>query len=161
MTPATHNEAPVATAVDRAGAVRLKAAYLVAGAGDWFRQRPGQGRGRLLEQQLATATDPALREQLESFRGQVVCLACGGNRLRPEALGVRLKGQNIAEVCRLSIGEAGKFFAAMEFGGDDLAIARPILREIEARLQFLQNVGLDYLTLDRASDTLSCVPPGP
>jgi excinuclease ABC subunit A len=109
----------------------------------------------LLEQELATATDPARRDQLESFRGQVICVTCGGARLRPEALGVRLQAQNIAEICCLSIGEADKFFAALKFHGDDSAIAQPILREINARLRFLQKVGLGYLTLDRASDTLS------
>jgi excinuclease ABC subunit A len=109
----------------------------------------------LLEQEFSTTTDPARQEQLESFRGHVVCPDCGGARLRPEALGVRLRGQNIAELCRFSIGDASKFFAALEFYGDDLAISQPILREITSRLRFLQKVGLDYLTLDRPSDTLS------
>jgi excinuclease ABC subunit A len=109
----------------------------------------------LLEQEFVTATDPARQEQLETFRGHVACGDCGGDRLRPEALGVRVGGKTIAQVCRLSIAEARYFFAELKFFGDDVQISQPILSEIIARLGFLQKVGLDYLTLDRPSDTLS------
>ena len=114
----------------------------------------------LLEQEYVTATDPARREQLEAFRGQVPCAACGGARLRPEALGVRIAGRNIAEVCRLSIGEGRELFAGLRrrrqlrISQTQPDIAEPILREIAARLGFLEKVGLDYLTLDRPADTL-------
>jgi excinuclease ABC subunit A len=143
----------------------------------------------LLEQELATATDVARQEQLEAFRGHVTCTSCNGARLRPEALAVRIAGQNIADVCRQSIGDARQFFAGLEetvvrrkepggrasgveqhgpdsgvlSGGpgswllapDSFLVAQPILREITSRLGFLHKVGLDYLTLDRPSDTLS------
>jgi excinuclease ABC subunit A len=124
----------------------------------------------LLEQEFVTATDPARQEHLEAFRGHVVCTACGGARLRPEALGVRIAGKNIAEICALSIADAGKFFDRLAEAAqpglrptpdsrplipDSWPIAEPILREITARLGFLQKVGLDYLSVDRPSDTLS------
>ncbi|MBW8884429.1 MAG: ABC-ATPase UvrA, partial [Planctomycetia bacterium] len=117
----------------------------------------------LLEQDLATATDPARREQLESFRGHVTCTVCRGARLRPEALAVRLDGKNISEGCALSISDARQFFdhlsallpAAHSPNLPLVEIATPILHEITSRLKFLQNVGLDFLTLDRPSDTLS------
>jgi excinuclease ABC subunit A len=111
----------------------------------------------LLAQELATTPDPARQEQLEAFRGHVVCASCRGARLRPEALGVHLGGKNIAEACHLAVADAASFFHGLSgaFFGDDERIARPLLREIASRLSFLQKVGLDYLTLDRASDTLS------
>ena len=107
----------------------------------------------LLEQEYVTAADPARREQLETFRGHVACLACGGTRLRPEALGVRIAGQSIAEVCALSVEDARTFFA--ELADLPADIAQPLLAEITARLGFLHKVGLDYLTLDRPTETLS------
>jgi excinuclease ABC subunit A len=109
----------------------------------------------LLEQEYVTATDSARQEQLELFRGHVTCPACGGTRLRREALGVRIAGQNIAELCQRSIANARQWAGSLQFFGDDIPISQPILHEITARLGFLQKVGLEYLTLDRASDTLS------
>src|SRR5437764_57160 len=121
------------------------------------------GLTTLLEQEYVTATDAVRREQLELFRGHVACPACGGTRLRPEALGVRIAGKNIAEVCRLSIAQARTWFDELtqevqspEYSvASTLPVAQPILTEITARLSFLQKVGLDYVTLDRPSDTLS------
>jgi excinuclease ABC subunit A len=119
----------------------------------------------LLEQEYVTATDAVRREELESFRGHVTCAACSGARLRPEALSVRIAGRNIAEVCHLSIADARALFANLASSIQnpksriqnlpDPQIAAPLLQEITARLGFLEKVGLDYLTLDRASDTLS------
>jgi excinuclease ABC subunit A len=109
----------------------------------------------LLEQELATATDETRREELEALRGHVVCQSCGGSRLRKEALGVRIGGQNMLDITRQSILAAKRFFAGLHFGGHDQEIAKPILSEIQKRLQFLERVGLGYLTLGRASDTLS------
>jgi excinuclease ABC subunit A len=121
------------------------------------------GLWTLLEQELVTAIVPARREQLESFRGHVTCTSCRGARLRPEALAVCLAGKNIAEVCSLSIADAHEFFhqfsASLPLSHSPslplAQIASPILHEVTSRLKFLQNVGLDYVTLDRTSDTLS------
>jgi excinuclease ABC subunit A len=83
------------------------------------------------------------------------CTACGGARLRPESLAVRVGGLTIAEVSRLSVAAALEFFASVELSPQELEIARLLLKEIRDRLGFLLQVGLDYLTLDRTSATLS------
>ncbi|QDU27892.1 UvrABC system protein A [Anatilimnocola aggregata] len=109
----------------------------------------------LLEQELATATDEARREQLEAYRGQISCQECGGSRLRREALGVRVAGKTIHEITQQSIYAAAAFFQGLHYAGHDQQIAKPILQEIRSRLGFLQQVGLGYLTLARSSDSLS------
>jgi excinuclease ABC subunit A len=109
----------------------------------------------LLEKEYATATDEGRQKQLEHFRGAVTCAACGGSRLRKEASGVRVDGKAIHEITRLSVGDARGFFADLTFREQDQPIAQPLLTEISRRLEFLQKVGVDYLTLDRAADTLS------
>jgi excinuclease ABC subunit A len=109
----------------------------------------------LLEQELATATDETRREELEALRGHVICSACSGSRLRPEALGVRIDGRNMLDITQQAISSAREFFAGLTFGGQDQEIARPIVAEIIKRLEFLERVGLGYLTLGRGSDTLS------
>ena len=109
----------------------------------------------LLEKEYATATRPAPRQRLEGFRGSVVCAACGGSRLRPEARNVRFAGRAIQEIAALSVQRATSFFAEVEVHPDDLPIYQPLADEIQNRLAFLAKVGLDYLTLDRPADTLS------
>ncbi|GAB7387979.1 excinuclease ABC subunit UvrA [Bacillaceae bacterium] len=96
-----------------------------------------------------------IREQLESYMSQKPCPACNGYRLRPESLAVRINGKNIAYVTDLSVAEAERFFAELQLSEKEMAIARQILKEIRSRLQFLINVGLDYLTLSRSAGTLS------
>jgi excinuclease ABC subunit A len=86
---------------------------------------------------------------------QAPCPACGGQRLRPEALAVRFRGRSIAELSALSIAEAAAFFARLELTSREAAIGTDLLAEIRSRLGFLQRLGLDYLTLDRAAPTLS------
>jgi excinuclease ABC subunit A len=83
------------------------------------------------------------------------CPACGGARLRPEALAVTWHGRSIAEHARLTVAEAHAAFAGLELAGREAQIARDVLPEIVNRLAFLREVGLDYLTLDRAAPTLS------
>ncbi len=97
----------------------------------------------------------SIREWIESFMNQIPCPTCQGARLRKEALGVKINGLNIAEVTRLNIKAALAFFQNLTLSEKEEIIARQILKEIRARLQFLQDVGLDYLTLDRAAGTLS------
>jgi len=96
-----------------------------------------------------------MREWMEGFMRNKVCDACGGKRLRPESLAVKVADKNIADISAMSIKEAVKFFNEIELSETQMAIARQILKEILARLQFLSNVGIDYLTLDRAAGTLS------
>jgi excinuclease ABC subunit A len=103
-------------------------------------------------------TDSAwVREELGRFQSETPCEACEGYRLKPEALAVRIDARHIGEVSRLSIREAGAWFTGLEarLTPKQMEIARRILKEINDRLRFLVNVGLDYLNLSRASGTLS------
>jgi excinuclease ABC subunit A len=86
---------------------------------------------------------------------EVPCPTCKGTRLRPESLAVTIAGRNIAEVAAMSVGEAASFFTGLELSDRDAFIAARVLKEINARLGFLLDVGLDYLTVDRASATLA------
>ncbi|MCB0969189.1 MAG: excinuclease ABC subunit UvrA, partial [Ilumatobacter sp.] len=95
------------------------------------------------------------REQFEGYMREVPCHACGGARLKPFTLAVTVGGKNIAEVCDLSIGESAKFLAALELSERDRLIAERVTKEVNARLGFLLDVGLDYLTLSRSAGTLA------
>ena len=92
---------------------------------------------------------------LSRYSGKTVCRACGGSRLRPEALYVKIGGKNIHELMSLPIGELVRFFDALELDDYDRTIAERPLREIRSRLRYICDVGLSYLTLNRASNTLS------
>ncbi len=96
-----------------------------------------------------------VRVFLSRFRGYAKCPECGGTRLRAEARAVRVAGKAITEVCKLTVKEARAFFSTLELSEGHLKIADRILEEIRTRLQFLDEVGLDYLTLDRLTSTLS------
>jgi len=96
-----------------------------------------------------------VRVFLSRYRGYSDCPECGGSRLRKEALWVRVGEKNLAEVLRMSIGEAQEFFARLELEPEEAAIAELPLTEIRQRLKFLNDVGLDYITLDRLTGTLS------
>ena len=98
-----------------------------------------------------------VREELAKYQGERACEACRGDRLRPEALAVKVGERSISEAARLSVGAAVAWFEALEptLGAKQQEIAYRILKEIKERLRFLDDVGLDYLTLSRASATLS------
>ncbi|HEX4998827.1 MAG TPA: excinuclease ABC subunit UvrA [Terriglobia bacterium] len=96
-----------------------------------------------------------VRVFLSRYRGYTTCPECGGSRLRQEALAVYVGEKNVADVCRMTIGESHRFFDAIRLGEADTKIAERILWEIRSRLRFLNDVGLEYLTLDRLSSTLS------
>ncbi|MFV2174776.1 excinuclease ABC subunit UvrA [Actinomadura sp. LOL_016] len=95
------------------------------------------------------------RDKFEGYMREIPCPTCKGARLKPEILSVTMGGMSIAEVAALPIGECAKFLLAMELNDRDKQIAERVLKEINARLGFLLDVGLDYLTLDRASATLA------
>jgi excinuclease ABC subunit A len=97
----------------------------------------------------------AIRRWIETFMTSRPCPACGGSRLRPESLSVTLAGSTIADVSALTIERAIDFFGALPFAGNTRIIGEPLVREIVARLRFLANVGLTYLTLDRSAGTLA------
>ena len=96
-----------------------------------------------------------VRVFLSRYRGYLTCPECQGARLRREARDVRVGGRTIDTVCSLTVREADGFFAGLQLGEKDAAVADKVLREIRKRLGFLKDVGLDYLTLDRLSSTLS------
>ncbi|WP_309130180.1 excinuclease ABC subunit UvrA [Brevibacterium sp.] len=95
------------------------------------------------------------RERYESYMREIPCASCQGTRLKPEALAVKVGGRSIAEVAELALDEAAEFLGAMELSGRDAAVAAQVMKEINARLGFLLDVGLEYLSLNRAAGTLS------
>lgn len=96
-----------------------------------------------------------VRAFLSRYRGYSACPDCGGSRLRPEALYLRIHGNTIADVARMNIREALDFFEELQLTAEEAGIATRILVEIRQRLRFLNDVGLEYLTLDRLANTLS------
>jgi excinuclease ABC subunit A len=96
-----------------------------------------------------------VRVFLSRYRGYTICPECKGTRLRSEARNIYIAGKNIGDVCRMTIRESNDFFAGVELTPSQMEIADRILWEIRSRLRFLNDVGLQYLTLDRLSSTLS------
>ena len=96
-----------------------------------------------------------VRVFLSRYRGYSLCSACGGTRLRAEARQVKINGKNICEVCSMTVEEAARFFGQLILSTQQAAIAEKLLIELRERLRFLNEVGLEYLTLDRLASTLS------
>ena len=96
-----------------------------------------------------------VRVFLSRYRGYATCPECSGTRLRPEARAVRVAGRSITEITKLTVKEARTFFSTLVLSELQAKVAEKILEEIRSRLQFLDEVGLDYLTLDRLTSTLS------
>lgn len=96
-----------------------------------------------------------VRVFLSRYRGYATCTECGGTRLRQEARAVRVAGKPITEACAMTVAEARAFFYGMELSPAETVIAGKVLEEVQHRLRFLDEVGLDYLTLDRLTSTLS------
>ncbi len=96
-----------------------------------------------------------VRVFLSKYRGYTTCPECGGGRLRVEARDVKVGGRSLPEICALSIRDAAAFFNALELSEEQNAIADRLLKEVRSRLKFLDEVGLDYLTLNRLAATLS------
>lgn len=114
-----------------------------------------EGVVRNVERRFKETTSDYVREQMEKYMAQQACPSCKGYRLKPETLAVKVADKHIGEVTQYSIQEANTFFKELDLTEKDMQIARLVLREIEERLGFLVNVGLDYLTLSRAAGTLS------
>ena len=119
-----------------------------------------EGAISYLERRHAETESDTNRERLEGFMREVPCPVCGGTRLKPVILGVQLSSErygpkNIAEVCALSIAEAADYLADLDMTERERQIGERVLKEINERLRFLLDVGLDYLALDRAAGSLS------
>lgn len=114
-----------------------------------------EGVVRNVERRFKETTSDYVREQMEKYMAQQACPSCKGYRLKPETLAVKIADQHIGQVTEYSIQDADTFFKELDLSEKDMQIAKLVLREIEERLGFLVNVGLDYLTLNRAAGTLS------
>jgi len=109
----------------------------------------------VLEYRFENTDSDAVKKRIMQYMSVLPCTACGGARLRPESLAVRVAGRSISEICTLSVAEAANFFSSLKFDKERRVIARQLLREIRGRLRFMADVGLSYLTLDRSSGTLA------
>ena len=126
--------------------------------GSWgagaFRMRYEGAVNSMMRRMRETQSED-MREYYQRFLSNRPCSACGGRRVRSEALGVRIAGKNIAEATALSVEAALEYFAHLGLKGSEATIAAELLKEIQSRLRFLRDVGLGYLTLDRPAPSLS------
>jgi excinuclease ABC subunit A len=114
-----------------------------------------EGVQSYIERRHREAESDTSRERFEGFMREVPCPACQGSRLKPVSVSVTLGGSNIAEICRLPINETAEFLRGLDLTPREKQIGERVLKEILERLNFLLDVGLDYLTLDRPSGSLS------
>ncbi len=108
-----------------------------------------------LQRRHSEAESDHMRETIEGYMREVPCPACGGARLKPETLAVTVDGRNLFELCDLALRDATAVMLRLELSERDHLIADRVLREIQARMQFLLDVGLDYLSLNRSAATLA------
>jgi excinuclease ABC subunit A len=114
-----------------------------------------EGVRAYIERRHREAESDTSRERFEGFMREVPCPTCQGSRLKPVSMAVLLGGKNIAEICSLPINETAEFLAHLELTARERQIGERVLKEIQERLRFLLDVGLDYLSLDRPSGSLS------
>jgi len=114
-----------------------------------------EGAVPFLTRRHESAESDSAREYYQEYMAQVPCDACDGGRLNPVALAVTIAGRNIAEVSDLSLGDAQEFFERLELSEREAHIAERVLKEVRARIRFLLDVGLDYLSLSRSAATLA------
>ncbi len=125
------------------------------GTGKFEYNSPFKGILDDLKRRYLETSSEGVKEWLEKFMSQKPCDACGGRRLRKEALAVTVGGKNIHEASCLPVGEALDFFTGLELSETEKKISHQIVKEIIARLGFMKSVGLEYLTLERKASTLS------
>ena len=114
-----------------------------------------EGVLNVLKRRYREAFSNAMRQEYEEFMTSTPCPVCHGSRLKPEVLSILIGGMNICQVTALTVRDCLHFFANLQLSPRQQIIAKQVLKEIMARLQFLNDVGLDYLTLDRSAGTLS------
>ncbi len=130
-----------------------------------FRYKEGGGTARRrhtfegivpnLERRFRETDSQAVRDELRKYLGNRPCIDCGGARLNEAARSVLIEGRNLAEITRLTVGQAREYYAGLTLPGWRAEVSARIVREVSERLRFLVDVGLDYLSLDRAASTLS------
>jgi len=121
----------------------------------YFTHRPFEGAIKQLERRWKETTSTAVRNDLMRYIDLSACDSCHGARLKEEVLAVTVKDKNIYELCKLSIRDCFDFFEQMNLTPQEISITERIIREIKSRLQFMLNVGMDYLSLERATSSLS------
>ncbi len=134
---------------------RVRVDYVTVDGRETYWYIEWHGALKAVEEKLSDAKSDHQREKMEAYFATIPCKSCGGKRLKPEILAVTVGGRSIDEVCEMSARDSLAFFDGLELEGQRLQIAGPIVKEIIARLKFLVDVGLDYLTLERATATLS------
>jgi excinuclease ABC subunit A len=148
--PALHRRVILFGTGDERVKIQVKGSW---GAGN-FRMRYEGAINSMMRRMRETQSED-MRQYYQKFLSNRPCSACEGRRIRKEALGVKVSGQNIAEATALSVEAAHTFFTELELKGSEAKIAAELLKEIRARLRFLRDVGLGYLTLDRPAPSLS------
>jgi excinuclease ABC subunit A len=134
---------------------QISYSYVNARGGKWEYESAFRGVLNELKRRYLESTSEGVKEWLETFMSQRECPDCGGRRLKKEALAVTVGGRSIHEVTTLAVKDASGLLGALTLTANQEKIARQVLKEIQARLGFLQSVGLDYLTLERKAATLS------
>ena len=137
------------------GKEKVRIDYLTLDGRETYWYIEWEGILKAVMDKYADAQSDQQREKLQRFFATVPCQTCGGKRLKPEILAVTVGGKSIHDVTQMSALDCYRFFDGLSFEGQNAQIARPIVKEIKARLKFLVDVGLDYLTLERATATLS------
>ncbi|MCR4398821.1 MAG: excinuclease ABC subunit UvrA, partial [Firmicutes bacterium] len=118
-------------------------------------EAPFEGVIRNLERRYRESPSDAMRQEIEEFMSSRPCPGCKGARLKRESLAVKIAGLSIADVAKMSVAQARKFFSDLQLDDRQKLIAHQVLKEITERLSFMSNVGLDYLTLDRTAGSLA------
>ncbi len=143
------------TLLDGLGATKIRVDYVTRDGRNTHWLTTFSGVRKILFDKYQETTSETMRTHLEKYIREVPCSTCHGARLKPEILAVTVAKKNIWEVCELSCRDCLAFFEALELTDRQRFIAGPVVKEIVARLRFMVNVGLDYLTLSRAAATLS------
>ena len=129
--------------------------YKQSGSGMSEYNEPFPGILNDMNRRYVEAWGDNMKQSLEKYMSHKECSCCHGKKLRPEALGVTVGKKNIMELCELSVSQSIEFFEKIKFTKTQTQIASQVMKEINSRLSFLKNVGLDYLTLERSAGTLS------
>ena len=134
---------------------KIKIEYTTVDGRDTYWYLQWDGVLDAVSKKFTEAQTDNMREKFGRYFSTVACKSCSGKRLRPEILAITINGKSIIDFCEMSITQALDFTSSLKFEGAALTIAAPIVKEVSARLDFLNNVGLDYLTLERATASLS------
>ena len=134
---------------------RVRVDYVTVDGRETYWYIEWHGALNAVEEKLRDSQSDQQRERMEAYFATIPCKTCGGKRLKPEILAVTVGGKSIHDVCELSAVESLEFFENLKLEGQAAQIGQPIVKEVLARLRFLVDVGLDYLTLERATATLS------